>query len=67
MNVKEAANQARKYAHGSRFHQDAMGVLFQAYRRSLPHDPNPSLENLWAWVDGYLSMERASYEPSPLG
>ena len=67
MTIREAANQARKYAHGCYLHQKAMQVLFDAYRRSLPHDLNPTLENLWAWVDGYLLMEEASYDPTPMG
>lgn len=66
MTIKEAADQARQYAHGSRLHQVAMGVLFDGYYQAM-HDRNPSLETLWAWVDGYLLMETASYGPVPLG
>jgi len=65
--IREAATQARKYAHGCRLHQDAMTVLFKNYRRAFPHRQEPTLENLWAYVDGYLEMCVASHGPTPLG
>ena len=69
MTIKQAAAQAREFAHGSSLHQDAMSVLFQGYRSALPSKSNQfiTLESLWGWVDGYLQMEEASQGSVPLG
>lgn len=65
--VKEAAALARCVPHGSAYHTEAMTVLFEHYRRAFPKKSEPSLEDLWAWVDGYLELQEASYESTPLG
>lgn len=66
MSIKDAAAQARGCAHGCRLHRDAMSVLYQGYERAFPNS-NPSLDELWDWVNGYLKMEEASHGPTPLG
>ena len=52
--VTEAATQARRFAHGSLLHSQAMTVLFRAYRTAHPDSDGSfiTLESLWAWVDG---------------
>jgi hypothetical protein len=67
LTIKEAAAQARRYAHGSFLHSEARQVLLDKYRAVHPNNLNPSLEQLWGWVDGYLEMEQASIGPTPLG
>lgn len=74
MTVKEAAAQCRKYPHGCRLYQDALQVLKDHYaqaaiRRSVDATAafNPSLDQLWSWVNGYLLMEEASHGSTPLG
>lgn len=51
MTFAEAVKQARHYAHSSYFHQQAMSVLFQAYRAAHRGHPHIELEELWSWVD----------------
>lgn len=70
LSIKTAAAQARKYTHGCGSHVDAMTVLFAGYRQAFPKSDGTfvTLDALWAWVDGYLEMEEASYDDTtPLG
>lgn len=49
-NINQAIADARKYAHGSRYHSDAMQVLYDAYRVDTNEHAN-SLDTLWTWVE----------------
>lgn len=66
MTIKQAAAQCRQYPHGCRLYGDALHILFVGYEKAIGNI-NPTLDELWGWVDGYLEMEEASYSPIPLG
>jgi hypothetical protein len=71
MSIKQAAAQARKYAHGCLLHGEAMTVLFAGYRKAKGWGDTDrefiTLDALWGWVNGYLEMEEAAQGPTPLG
>jgi len=63
MTIKETAIQARRHAaHGCLLYQEAMAALFENYKRALPHNPEPTLENLWAYVDGYNHNDAIAFQ-----
>jgi hypothetical protein len=49
--VLAAAKNARIFAHGSYNHSQAMSTLFRAFRAANPENPNPTLAQLWYWVN----------------
>lgn len=55
----QAVIEARKWAHGSRNHQDAMTVLYQSYRETHSGSDPTDLTELWVWVN---STEKAREE-----
>ena len=74
LTIRQAAAQCRNNAHGCALYSDAFSVLHKAYRDILKRSSDPEranrfieLEDLWNWVNGYLEMEEASYNETPLG
>ena len=51
MNLEDAVKQARRSSHGSRFHQEAMSVIRREYRAAHPNLNEPTLDELWGWID----------------
>ena len=51
LSIQEAAAQCRSSHHGSYNYQEAYQVLIDQYRSAHPTYLNPTLEELWGWVD----------------
>jgi len=67
LTVREAVSKCRQNMHGSYNYQMAFSDLMNHYRSYHQDHLNPTLEELWGWVDGYLLMQEAAYGETPLG